>query len=138
MKYVVRGITWGCTFLSVICMIGVWQNGAQWFLNSPKSYPMQGFASMLVGIGWILPTMVYESKKLSRPIQILIHMTVGFTVYFPVAFYMGWIPLEGGTPQILLEVLLALLISLAIWFCFYLYYRKEARDMNRKLHQINR
>lgn len=137
-KYLVRGITWGCTISSLVCAVGVALNGLRWLADAPRSYPEQVLAGMLVGIGWMLPSMIYKNEKLARPVQALIHMVSGFAVYFPVAFYMGWIYTEGGAAAILFDVFLCLMIAFIVWICFILYYRREAREINRKLQQSDK
>lgn len=135
-KYVLSGIAWGCTISTVICMIGVSLNGETWVALTPRGFVAQSLASMIVGIAWVLPSMVYENEKLSLAQQALIHFSIGFVVYFPAAIYMGWIPSNGSIGQILTEILFIIFGSVAVWFGFYFYYRHLAKRINERIHKI--
>ncbi|BBF44932.1 hypothetical protein lbkm_3672 [Lachnospiraceae bacterium KM106-2] len=132
-KYSMAGISWGCTVFCIVNMIGAMLLGDSFVLESGHSYPAQVLTSMLVGIAWVVPTLVYESEKISRGIQILIHLTIGFCVYIPCGIYMGWIPCSFGIGTMLTTILGMVIISILIWLCFSLYYRKEARMINNKI-----
>lgn len=132
-----NGIAWGCIISSVICVIGTLIHGTAWFSATPFSYAAQVGAAVLVGLAWSLPTLVYDSEKLGRAAQILIHLSIGFTVYFLCAFTMQWIPTDYGAGTILLGVAIALAVSFAVYACFYLYYKKQAEEANRRLRQMH-
>jgi len=63
----------------------------------------------------------YQNEKLSRGIQVLVHMGIGLTVYFAAALYLQWMPVQAGPWAIVAWVVAALLISFIIWLCFSLY-----------------
>lgn len=131
-----KGIMMGCTISCLVCIVGVAMIGNEWFISSPRSYILQIVAAMVVGIGWVVPSIVYESEKLSYGIKILIHMTIGLIVYIPCAIYMKWLPLEGGIIAVILELLAVIAIAFIIWLGFFLYYRKEATNMNDKIKKM--
>ena len=137
-KYVLSGIAWGCTISTIILMIGVSLNGESWAASTPRGLVAQSLASMIVGIAWVLPSMIYENEKLSLAQQALIHFSVGFVVYFPAAIYMGWIPSNGSIGQILTEILVIVLGSVAVWFAFYFYYRHLAKRINDRIRKITK
>ena len=126
------GITCGCTISCIISMIGIEAMGYEWFSLAPRSYTVQVIASMLIGIAWSMPSLVYENDRLSRAQQILIHFGIGFGVFLPVAFYMQWIPM-GNVVMALVSISIILLSALLIWCGFYMYYRGETKAMNRQL-----
>ncbi len=132
-RNILYGISWGCVVSCVVGMIGTMCMGNAWFTESGHSYAAQVLAAMIVGIGWVLPSIVYENDRLALGIQMLIHFVIGFGVYFPTAFFMGWIPGNMSLGGILLEMLFMAVISLVIWFCYYLYYYREAKRVNAKL-----
>ena len=90
---------------------------------------------MLVGVAWVLPSVIYQSDRMPRVMQALIHFVIGFGVYFPTAFVMGWIPGDISTGAIFLEMLLMAAMSFVIWICFCVHYRREAKQINEQLKQ---
>ena len=88
---------------------------------------------VLIGLGFGIPSIVYENDNLPMPIRVLIHMGIGGVVYTIVAYCVGWI---GGTSSVTQCIIIAgiqLLVAFVIWFCFMRYYRSEAKKMNEKL-----
>ena len=99
-------------------------------------YTKMVIASVIVGLGFGVPTMVYRSDKLPLPVKVLVHMGIGCIVYTIVAFSVGWI---GGSASVLQGILIAciqLAVAFVIWFCFMRYYRKEADEMNKKISSL--
>ena len=131
-----NGGAWGCIISSAISVVGTLVNGLDWFAATPHSFAAQVGAAVLVGLAWSLPTLVYDSERLCRAAQVLVHLSIGFTVYFLCAFYMQWIPTDLGLGTVLLGVAIALAFSFAVYVCFYLYYRKQAEQANRRLRQL--
>lgn len=135
-KYVLSGIAWGCTISTVIGMIGVAVNGEAWLTDAPRGFIAQSFAAMIVGIAWLLPSMIYKNEKLSLAQQTLIHFSIAFVVYIPCAFYMGWIPSDGGIGQIITEIIIIVASSFVVWLVFCFYYRQLAKRMNERIRKI--
>lgn len=133
-KLVCSGIGWGCTLSCLISMIGAHFMGNEWFVSSPKSFSLQVIAAMLVGIGWTVPSLVYDNEKLSRMQQMLIHFGVGFLVYFVIAFNMGWVPI-GNMQWMIIGLVGMVGCTLLIWFGFYFYYKSEAKEINKKIEE---
>lgn len=131
-KLVATGITWGCTISCIISMIGTECLGMEWFSGAAHGYTAQIIASMLIGVAWSVPTLVYENEKLSRAQQVLIHFAVGLCVYFPIAYYMQWIPTESMAMGVISVLVMAIGVLL-IWCGFYLYYKNESKVMNQHL-----
>lgn len=131
------GISWGCTILVLILFSGTLINPD--FLNnvSAADFIKHVICSVIVGVGFTLPTIVYDSEMISRGLQTLIHLGLGFAVYFPAAIVAGWMPVNAGIGAIALFFVIALAFSFLAYFCFRLYYRKEAKLINEKLKQID-
>ena len=92
--------------------------------------------SILVGLGFGLPTVVYRKDSLPVPVRVLIHMGIGCVVYTVVAFAVGWF---GGATSIgrgLLIAAIQLAVAFLIWFLFMRYYRAEAKKMNDKIQKM--
>ena len=135
MKYLFGGISWGCVVSCIVNVIGTMVKGNAWFTEAGHSYAAQVAAAVLVGVAWVLPSVIYQSDRMPRVMQALIHFVIGFGVYFPTAFVMGWIPEDISTGAIFLEMLLMAAMSFVIWICFCVHYRREAKQINEQLKQ---
>ena len=85
---------------------------------------------MLVGLGFGIPTVVYNKESLPMPIRVVIHMGIGCVVYTLVAYAVGWFGGSATVTQGILIAAIQLLVAFIIWFCFMRYYRREAKKMN--------
>lgn len=91
---------------------------------------------ILIGLGFGLPTFVYQKDNLPMPMRVLIHMGTGCVVYTIVAYAVGWIGGARTIWQEILSVALRLLIAFIIWFLFMRYYRREAKEMNDRIQKM--
>ena len=92
--------------------------------------------SVLVGLGFGIPSVVYSKDSLPIPLRVVIHMGIGCTVYTIVAYAVGWI---GGSASIGQGIVIAAIqfgVAFIIWFLFMRYYRAEARKMNEKIQAM--
>lgn len=92
-------------------------------------------ACVIAGLGFGVPTVFYSIEKLSKAVASVLHLGVGFTVYFIVAAIVGWIPTSVSLIASLVTIVGALLIGGIIWFCFMRYYRNLADQMNRAIER---
>ena len=92
--------------------------------------------SVLVGMGFGIPTAVYNSESLPMPIKVIIHMGIGCSVYTAVAYSVGWFGAAATFTQGLIIAGIQLLVAFIIWFCFMRYYRNEAKRMNEKIQAM--
>lgn len=126
--------------LAIFCIIGIGfdvGNGGKFSLEN-YSFTKMVLGSMIVGLGFGVPTVVYNKDSIPMPIRVVIHMGTGCVIYTVVAYYVGWI---GGSQTLLQGILIAaiqLLVAFIIWFCFMVFYRKEAKKMNEKLQAMKR
>ena len=99
------------------------------------AFGKMALGSLLIGLGFGLPTFVYYSKKLSFPMNTLLYMSMGCAVMIVVAFCVGWIPTGHGPLPIITALAGELITAFLIWWLSYLYNKRLARDMNRRLEQ---
>lgn len=91
---------------------------------------------LLIGLGFGLPSIVYQNEKLPMPVRVIIHMGIGCIVYTIVACAVGWM---GGAATIGQGIMIAAIqlgAAFFIWFLFMLYYRAEARKMNDRIQAM--
>ena len=132
-KSIAVGIGWGFTVLVVYLTIGVIISSDFLASIAPDDFIKYVICSAVVGLGFSVPSLIYYNERISRNLQVIIHLGTGFAIYIPVAFFAGWIPTAYGAIAVALSLLCAVVFSLLVWFCFALYYRKQAEEINRKI-----
>lgn len=137
-KLIGNGIAWGCTICMFILMTGSLIAGDEFLAMTSERFLAQAIGSIIVGIGFTVPSVIYARESLSRGMQTLIHMGTGFFIYFLVAFNLGWIPVEFGWQMTVLSILIAIIFAFAIWFGFYLYNKREAQKLNQQLETLKK
>ena len=124
--------------LTIFCLVGIVFDigyGGRFSLENYRFTKMV-VGSLLVGLGFGVPTIVYNKESLPMPIRVIIHMGTGCVVYTLVAYAVGW---YGGSATVIQGMIIAgiqLLVAFVIWFCFMRYYRREAKKMNEKLQAM--
>ena len=134
MLYILRGSGMGCTIFTLSCIVFdiIWKGS---FLLDYWNYTKMAIGSMITGIAFYVPSLVYQNEKLSKALQVFIHMGIGLLTYLGVGCYVGWIPLQAGAWAVVAAIASAIAISFCIWFGFYLYYRQEAKRINAKIKE---
>ncbi len=124
--------------LTIFCLVGIVFDvgyGGNFSLENYRFTKMV-VGSLLVGLGFGVPTIVYNKESLPMPIRVVIHMGTGCVVYTLVAYAVGW---YGGSATVIQGIIIAgiqLLVAFVIWFCFMRFYRKEAKKMNEKIQAM--
>lgn len=133
-KLSISGITIGCTIFTIIgIIINIFNSGNFELLD--WSFTKMAIGSMIVGMGFSIPSLVYESQKISLLLKILIHMGSGSVIMLITSFMVGWIPLSLGL-FIPASIILSMFITaFIIWFCFFTYYKKQAQKINKKIKE---
>lgn len=138
-KYILSGISLGCTSLVIMCL-SFYVGGGEEFLRAVfEDFGRQSVGAMLVGIACGGTAVVYQFERFSVMVKTIIHFCVGMGVFYPVAISLGWIPFY---PERIMYTILQFLISccifMAIWFGFYLFNRNEAKRINERLKEMER
>lgn len=124
--------------LTIFCLAGIVFDVAYGGNFSLEGYRFTKMVigSAIVGVGFGVPTVVYNSDRLPQPIKVLIHMGIGCVIYTIVAYAVGWFGGSATLAQGLIIAAIQLLVAFIIWFCFMRYYRKEAKEMNEKIQSL--
>ena len=111
-------------------------------LNKDGAWSTTGYSvtkmalgSLGVGLGFGLPCILYTNEKLSRPVQIAIHMAIGCAVMLVIGVLVGWIPTGKGLLPSLLAILTMVLTALVIAVFTYRRQKKLAERINRELER---
>jgi hypothetical protein len=86
--------------------------------------------AIIVGLGFGIPSLIYQVDRLAKGMQSLIHMAIGLMILTIVSFAAGWIPSTMGLMGIFIYLGLEMLCALICWLFFYLHFKKEAQRMN--------
>ncbi len=102
------------------------------------AFSKMAIATVVIGLGFGLPAVVYDNEKLSLFTQTIIHMGTGCIVMTVTAFLVGWIPMHHG-PLLMIAILLEeIALAFVIWFVFYLQQKKLVKQMNQRVNEINK
>ncbi len=109
-------------------------------LNMGGIYSASGYSvtkmalgSLGIGLRFGLTCIIYTSEKLSRSVQIAIHMATGCAIMMAIAFLVGWIPTDKGLLPALLATGSMLLTAFIILVFSYRRQKKLAERINREL-----
>ena len=124
--------------MAIFCLIGVvFDIGYKGnFSLDNYRFTKMVIGCVLVGLGFGVPTIVYQKENLPMPVRVLIHMGTGCVVYTIVAYAVGWM---GGSATIVQGIIFALIqlaVAFIIWFLFMRYYRAEAKKINDKIQAM--
>lgn len=136
-KYILYGISLGCTFFVIMCLSFFVGGGEDLLALIFKDFARQSIGAMVVGISCGGTAIIYQSSHLSGFAKRIIHFCVGMGVFYPVAIYLGWIPFYPNRISFtVLQFLFSCGIFMIIWFCFYLFNRNEAKRINERLREL--
>lgn len=136
-KYILYGISMGCTFFVIMCLSYYIGGGKDILMLIFQDFAKQSVGAMLVGVACGGTAIVYQFERLSGLLKIIIHFGVGMGVFYPVAIYLGWIPFyPDRISYTVLQFLCSCVIFMLIWSCFYLFNRNEAKRINKRLREI--
>ena len=119
--------------LFIFCLIGIifdFRAEGNFSLGS-YGFTKMVIACVVIGLGFGVPSVVYDSERISRPVAVLIHMGTGCVIYTVTAFLVGWISVSSPLMAVIITGL-QIVLAFVIWLFFLAYYRKEARIMNEK------
>lgn len=135
-KLIIQGMAIGSLILIILSIIGIYFGGNQFSTLLINNFITYAIAAMIIGIGFSLPSLIYENNKISSLSQFLIHMFIGMIIFIITSLYVGWIPTDYGIGAIITWILIAIGFAILIWLGFYLYYKKEASDINKQIKKI--
>ena len=117
LKSTVISIGMALTIFSLVGMFFDIVNGGNFSMEGYQFTKMVA-GSAIVGIGFGVPTVVYNSEKLPTPVKVLIHMGIGCVIYTIVAYAVGWFGGAATPVQGLVIAGIQLAVAFVIWFCF--------------------
>ena len=111
------------------------QVGKGTFALNDYMFTKMVIACVITGLGFGVPTFLYSMENIPMAFASIIHLGIGFAIYFLVASQVGWIPKQAGTVACVATVAGVIVVGLIIWACFLKYNKNLAERMNKALEQ---
>ena len=124
-----------CIFVIVGLVFDQMGNGV--FRMENYQFSKMVLACVITGLGFGVPTFLYSMDGIPMFLASVIHLGVGFTIYFLVAAKVGWIPTSAGRIASFVTIVGVIVIGLIIWICFMKYNKNLAERMNKALSEKN-
>ena len=121
------------TFIFVIVGLVFDQVGNGNFTLTDYKFTKMVVACIITGLGFGVPTFLYNMDNFPMPLASVIHLGIGFTIYFIVASKVGWIPKEAGIIASVSTIVGVIVIGMIIWIGFLKYNKNLAEKMNKAL-----
>ena len=133
LKYLLFGIAVGCFFFigNIIFLDLMGSDRLQVFFDNFTSHAI-GF--MIVGVGFFGGSFLYEIENLKFSSKVIIHITLGISLFIIVGFINSWISLENRS-DLIINIIANVAILLAVWTALYIQDRKEIQRVNRALKE---
>lgn len=120
--------------LIIFCVIVEMKNNGNFYLNN-YSYTKMAIATLVIGLGFGIPSCIYSNERLSLFVKTFIHLAIGTIVMTIALYFSGLIPKQIGLFEFILIILEQIAIEIAIWLIFYIRQKKLASKMNEKIRK---
>lgn len=132
LKVSLGGIATAWAVFTIIGVIMDISNGGT-LIEPAYGYTKMAIGAMIVGLGFSIPSIIYDSERLSIVIKVIVHMSIGCTIMLITAFAVGWIPQGIGIGTCLIIIASEIIIAFVIWLFYWRYYKKLAKQMNENI-----
>ena len=124
--------------LSIFCLTGMIADiiGEGNFSLDHYRFTKMVIGSMIVGMGFGVPSFIYRIDSLPMPVRVIIHMGTGCIIYTIVAYAVGWMGGSGSIGKGLVVAAVQIALAFIIWYLFMRYYRREAKRMNDRIQEM--
>lgn len=128
-----KGIQLSAVINLIMCIIIGLTNGPEKFASG---YGMArgGAAAVLIGIGFGIPSMIYNTE-LRLSLKVLIHMGTGCLVMMAASVLGGWLPVESGLSAVLITLAIETAVAFAVWAATCIKTSAEAKRLNEKIKE---
>ena len=89
-------------------------------------YTKMAVGAIIVGLGFGLPSLIYEKEEIPYVMQVLFHLGIGCAILLITGYMVGWFTNLVGE-------FIEIGMSLVVWIGFADHYRKEAKQINQQL-----
>ena len=124
--------------MMIFCLVGI-----VFDINGGGSFDLENyqFTKMVlgcigVGLGFGIPSVIYQNDHFPMPIKVIIHLGIGSLVYSLIAYCVGWIGQSTSMSYELMILAFQLSVALVIWLLFMIHYRNEAKKINERIQNL--
>ncbi|MCI6088456.1 MAG: DUF3021 domain-containing protein [Absicoccus porci] len=89
-------------------------------------YTKMAVGTIIVGLGFGLPSLIYDKEQIPYSMQVLFHLGIGCAILLITGYMVGWFTNLVGA-------FIEIGMSLVVWIGFAYHYRKEAKQINQQL-----
>lgn len=132
LKSVIIAIGISLMIFNLVCIAFDVEYGGNFSLEGYRMTKMI-IGCVIIGLGYGIPTIVYNNDSLPMPVCVLIHMGIGCIVNTITAYAVGWI---SGPASLGRGIAIQLSVAFIIWFCFMRFYKSEAKRMNDRIREM--
>jgi len=128
-KRIVTGVAWGgaVTFFALTALVIFDVD------SSVMTIWLSMGGSLFIGIYFGLAAFIFTVDRWSPLKKTIIHFLLSISVYFLIAFPLGWITFNVG--RILFSTIIFMAVYTMFWIGFNLYYRKLTASLNETLNK---
>lgn len=133
----VKGVGAALSFFAIGGMVfDLFNGGVYEFTDGTYSKMVVG--TIVVGVGFSIPVLIYENANLPYAMKVLIHMGIGCIIFLVVGYTVGWIPMKYGLLGCVVSLALELGAAFLLWFAFSWHYKKEAKRMDERFRELEK
>lgn len=120
-------------FFTVLGLIGKEQGSGGMLDLGSYGFTKAMIATLLIGLGYGIPSLIYDLKSISIALKSIIYMCTGVGIMILVFLKFGFIQEGYGLGEILKMLIVPVIVAIIIWYANYIHYKKVAKIMNEKL-----
>lgn len=120
-------------FFTVFVLIGMEQGSGGVLDLGQYGFTKAMIGALIIGLGYGIPTLIYEVKSMSVALKSIIHMCTGVGIMILVFLKFGITQESYGLGDILKMLIVPVIVACLIWYAQYMNYKRVAKLMNEKL-----
>lgn len=120
-------------FFTVFALIGKEQSSNGVLDLGSYGFTKAMLGALLIGLGYGIPTLIYDLKSMSIALKLIIHMSIGVGIMMLVFIKFGFTQETYNLADVLKVLIVPVIVAIIIWYANYISYKKVAKIMNEKL-----
>ncbi|MFD3447412.1 DUF3021 domain-containing protein [Microbacteriaceae bacterium 4G12] len=96
-----------------------------------KSLLINMIAASVIGVVYLVANLIFEIEEWNLTKQTILHFLIMFSIYFPIAIWVGWLPLQFI--PLFISSIAFIFIYVIIWLCIKAYWKRKINSLNNKI-----
>ena len=135
-KRVIKGLLYGCAmFVCALVFIDICLDNSLSVL--PHQYTRIAVGAMIVGVRFVMSSLIYDEDRIPFVVRGLIQLIICAATLFNGFFVSGGIPDGTGFGTGTVFFLVEIVFGIIIWLGSFIFFLREARQIKKKLKEIN-